>query len=74
MRPLIIVILVSFISPGCSAEATITDGETLVLNGNSFRLDGIDAPKTDQVCLNENGTVWACGIEARDQLARCRQT
>jgi endonuclease YncB( thermonuclease family) len=54
----------------CSAtDAVIKDGDTIELNGTSFRLDGIDAPELDQVCLNEKGTVWACGIEARDQLA-----
>ena len=40
----------------------------LYLNGTPYRLEGIDAPETDQVCLDEAGAVWACGIEARDQL------
>ena len=57
-------------SPSWGAEATITDGDTLILNGTPYRLDGIDAPETDQVCLNEMGAVWTCGIEARDQLKK----
>jgi endonuclease YncB( thermonuclease family) len=57
-------------SPSWAVEATVTDGDTLTLNGAPYRLDGIDAPETDQVCLDENGAVWTCGIEARDQLKR----
>ena len=53
-----------------AAEPIITDGDTLLLNGKPYRLDGIDAPETDQVCLDEKGNAWACGIEARDELKR----
>jgi endonuclease YncB( thermonuclease family) len=53
-----------------AAEATITDGDTLLLNGKTYRLDGVDAPETDQMCLDEKGSVWPCGLEARDQLKR----
>jgi endonuclease YncB( thermonuclease family) len=51
-----------------AAEARITDGDTLLLGGKPYRLDGVDAPETDQTCLDEKGSVWPCGIEARDQL------
>ena len=47
----------------------IVDGDTLAIGSTKFRLQGIDAPETDQVCLNANGVSWTCGIEARDQLA-----
>src|SRR5450759_3166413 len=47
----------------------IVDGDTLAIGATKVRLEGIDAPETDQVCLNENGAHWACGIDARDQLA-----
>jgi endonuclease YncB( thermonuclease family) len=47
----------------------IVDGDTLAIGSMKFRLDGIDAPETDQVCLNANGIHWTCGIEARDQLS-----
>jgi Staphylococcal nuclease homologue len=33
-----------------------------------IRLESIDAPETDQICLNEKGDHWNCGIEARDRL------
>ena len=33
-------------------------------------LGGIDAPSTDQLCLNTNGERWACGVAARDELIK----
>ena len=47
------------IGPSWAEEAIITDGDTLILNGIPYRLDGINAPETDQVCLNEKRNVWA---------------
>jgi endonuclease YncB( thermonuclease family) len=46
----------------------IVDGDTLIINGNHIRLEGVDAPETDQICLDSNGARWTCGIEARDRL------
>ena len=43
--------------------------DTLTIGATKVRLEGIDAPETDQVCLNANGNRWTCGIDARDQLA-----
>jgi len=70
MRAFIFILF--FIATGScwAAEATITDADTLVLNGRPYRLDGIDAPETDQTCLTTTGAVWTCGVEARDQLKR----
>ena len=36
----------------------------------TYRLDGVDAPALDQMCIDEHADVWACGLEARDQLSR----
>jgi endonuclease YncB( thermonuclease family) len=47
----------------------IVDGDTLAIGSTKVRLQGIDAPETDQVCLNANGIRWTCGIDARDQPA-----
>ena len=68
MRALIAVLACIMVGPSWAAEAIVTDGDTLMLNGAVFRLDGIDAPQTDQTCLDESGAVWRCGIEARDRL------
>ncbi len=40
-----------------ATEAIILDGDTLRLGGTSYKLDGIDAPEPDQVCLQGNGAV-----------------
>ena len=47
----------------------VVDGDTLAIGVSKVRLEGIDAPETDQICLNATGARWTCGIEARDQLA-----
>jgi endonuclease YncB( thermonuclease family) len=52
------------------AVSGIKEGDTLRLGGTLFRLEGIDAPELDQVCLDGNGAQWACGIESRDALIR----
>src|SRR5258708_7954398 len=49
--------------------ARIVDGDTLIVSPTKIRLEGIDAPETDQVCLNASGVRWTCGIVARDRLA-----
>jgi endonuclease YncB( thermonuclease family) len=66
VRKLLIVLLFGAIAPVHGAE--VTDGDTMLLKDRIYRLAGIDAPQTDQVCLDENGNAWACGIEVRDQL------
>jgi endonuclease YncB( thermonuclease family) len=52
-----------------SGVPRVVDGDTLAIGAMKVRLEGIDAPETDQVCLNATGSRWTCGIEARDQLA-----
>lgn len=51
-----------------SGVPRVVDGDTVVLGITRVRLAGIDAPESDQVCLDENRKHWACGIEARDRL------
>ena len=46
----------------------VVDGDTLTIGTTKIRLEGIDAPETDQICLNVDGVRWTCGIDARDQL------
>jgi endonuclease YncB( thermonuclease family) len=73
-----IVIIVSFLacatcSIASAAELSgvprVVDGDTLTIGTTRIRLEGIDAPETDQICLNANGVRWTCGIDAREQLA-----
>src|SRR6266404_2585001 len=56
-------------SPVWAAECIVSDGDTLTLRGTKFRLDGIDAPEFNQICLDEKGQEWKCGLAARDALA-----
>ncbi len=66
-------IAIGLASPSGAAEingrARVVDGDTLVLDGVKIRFNGVDAPETDQVCLNDKGEQWACGVVARDRLA-----
>ena len=34
------------------------------------RLDGVDAPELDQICIDDHADPWSCGVEARDQLTK----
>jgi endonuclease YncB( thermonuclease family) len=51
-----------------AATPTVKDGGTLQLGNVTYRLDGIDAPPFDQICIDEHADSWTCGIDARDQL------
>lgn len=73
--PLIATIL--FASSAVAATATtitgaarISDGDTITVKGTKIRLNGIDAPETDQVCIDTAEKTYACGIAARDALVR----
>jgi endonuclease YncB( thermonuclease family) len=68
MRFLIAAVLMLAATPGWGAEANVTDGNTLILDGVIYRLAGIEAPQTDQTCMDEKSAVWNCGLEARDRL------
>ena len=52
-----------------SGVPRIVDGDTLVIGRVKIRLQGIDAPETDQMCLDPRAAKWTCGIAARDCLA-----
>ena len=68
IRALIAAVLTIAATPCWAVEVTVTDGDTLILDGVPYRLDGIEAPQTDQTCLDDKGATWTCGIEARDRL------
>ena len=70
MRFLLAVLATLLTSPSWAAEPVVKDGDTIQLAGSTYRLDGIDAPELDQICVDEHANSWACGLEARDQLAK----
>ena len=69
-RSFVLILAVFSASEGWTASATVGDGGTMQVAGVTYRLDGIDAPALDQMCIDEHADAWACGVEARDQLAR----
>lgn len=42
----------------------VTDGDTIHVDGVTYRLEGIDAPETKQTCTNSAGKPFRCGLEA----------
>lgn len=53
-----------------TGAARIVDGDTIEIGSVKIRLQGIDAPETDQVCLSKESERWNCGIVARDELTK----
>jgi endonuclease YncB( thermonuclease family) len=70
MRLLLAILATLLTSPGWAAEPVIKDGGTIQLAGTTYRLDGIDAPEFDQMCVDDHADPWTCGVEARDRLAK----
>src|ERR1700733_16014329 len=50
--------------------AKVREGDTVVIGTTRIRLGGIDAPSVDQLCLNNSGERWTCGVAARDELTK----
>ena len=70
MRLLLAILATLLTSSSWAAEPVIKDGGTIQLAGTTYRLDGIDAPELDQICVDDHADPWTCGVEARDRLAR----
>ncbi len=68
MRPLIFIVALLSASQSWAANPIIRDGRTIQLADVTYRLEGIDAPEFDQICIDEHADTWACGVAARDQL------
>src|ERR1700722_19545974 len=62
--------------PAMAAAADITgipkirEGDQITIGTSRIRLGGIDAPSVDQLCLNNSGERWTCGVAARDELIK----
>jgi endonuclease YncB( thermonuclease family) len=44
--------------------ASVIDGDTIEIHGTRIRLEGIDAPESQQPCTRLDGTPWRCGQQA----------
>jgi len=62
--------LLLFTSESRAANVTVRDADTIQLGDVTYRLDGIDAPELDQVCINDQADPVTCGIDARDELIK----
>ena len=69
IRTSILAIAVACCTSACAqtltATARILDADTIVISSERIRLQGVDAPELDQICLDSMGEVWTCGIDAR---------
>lgn len=56
--------------PGDVVEgaATALEGDALLLDGEEFRLFGIDAPDPGQMCKNRRGTPYDCFAQSTKEL------
>src|SRR3954453_1816496 len=70
MRGWIAGLVLILTSPVWAADPIVTDGDTLLHGTTKFRLDGVDAPEMNQICLDEKNTSYKCGVAARDALAK----
>jgi endonuclease YncB( thermonuclease family) len=70
MRAFMLILAVCSGTQAWAASAIVSDGMTIKLADVTYRLDGIDAPELDQMCIDEHADAWACGVEARDRLSR----
>jgi endonuclease YncB( thermonuclease family) len=54
--------------PASAAGPVVRDGDTIQIGDITYKLDGIDAPEVDQMCIDNHADPWTCGIDARTQL------
>lgn len=66
--PVLAMILLA--SPGWAASPVVRDGNTIQFGAVTYRLDGVDAPEFDQICIDDHADPWSCGIDVREQLTK----
>jgi hypothetical protein len=49
-------------------KAWAIDGDTIIISDTHIRLEGIDAPESEQTCTDSKGKAWPCGRAATSQL------
>lgn len=64
---LLVVWLASDLEREYSGSVIVIDGDTVVINKDKIRLEGIDAPEIRQIC-KKNGKNYQCGVKARNYL------
>jgi endonuclease YncB( thermonuclease family) len=51
-----------------AAPFVSASGTSLLRGSEMIRLDGVEGPGASDVCLDESGAKWACGLQARAAL------
>jgi endonuclease YncB( thermonuclease family) len=46
----------------------IVDEDTIYIGSTKVLFSSVDAPETEQVCLDTSGKNWSCGVEAKERL------
>lgn len=52
-----------------TGKASVVDGDTIEIRGESIRFNGIDAPESTQLCLDAKGKQYRCGSATAKALA-----
>jgi endonuclease YncB( thermonuclease family) len=73
MRAATFSVVLCFTSLSAHAEQVqaipqIVDADTVYVASAKIRLSGIDAPETEQICIDAAGKNWKCGLDARERL------
>jgi len=68
MRWFVLILTIFAAGPGLAANSMVYDGGAITVGGTTYRLGGLFAPATDQICIDDQADSWTCGAEARDQL------
>src|ERR1700722_17026701 len=63
MRRIMFILAAFSATQSFAAGAIVRDGGTLQLAEVTYRLDGIDAPAVDQMCIDDHADSWACGVD-----------
>lgn len=51
-----------------ASAVRVVDGDTLVINGTTYRIFGVDAPEAGQSCAKPGGGKWKCGTRAIEEI------
>lgn len=75
LKPFALALFVA-LSPAVAGAADIIgvpkirEADQIAIGNTKIRLGGIDAPASDQLCLNDKGERWTCGVAAREALIK----